>query len=81
MSKSNCTYVVDMDGNTISVREIGSSRRTTGQVLGIDREEGVETYYVDRLILPPGDLWLNDEWHASGAVSTILRHRSTLPRD
>lgn len=76
MRKQDITHIVDIDGAHISVREIGSSRRTTGVILGIDREPDGDVYYVDRLILPPGDRVLSDEWSASGAVSTVLRRRA-----
>ncbi len=35
MRKQDITHIVDIDGTSISVREIGSSRRTTGVILGV----------------------------------------------
>lgn len=81
MRKSSLTHVVEIDGHHVRVREIGSSRPAVGLLLGIDRTASGDRYYVDRLLLPPGDRVLNEEWEASGAVSTVLTRRSTAQAD
>jgi hypothetical protein len=75
MRNSTITHLVRVDGDIVSVREIGSDRPAIGRILGVECDDRERTYYVDRLLLPPGPFVLNDEWFATGAVSTVLHQR------
>lgn len=75
MRKPKITHLVSVNGDTVSIREIGSDRPAIGRILGVESDDHERTYYLDRLLLPPGPVVLNDDWFATGAVSTVLHQR------
>lgn len=69
------TYTVTVGADCVTLRKKGESTLRVGQILGREVHDGHELVYVDRLLVPPGDITLNGDWSASGCVSTILSRR------
>jgi len=70
MSGARTVMSVTLGEGVAVVRRQGRTDPIVAGVLGIERTEGVETVYLDRVVHGAGQDW--QEWDAAGAVSTIL---------
>lgn len=66
------TYTVTVGAQSVTLRRKGESSLRVANILGREVQDGQELIYLDRLVVPPGDISLGNEWSASGCVSTIL---------
>lgn len=65
-------YSIEIGAECATVRRRGTTATRVGVILGQEIGDGVELIYLDRLVLPPGDIQIDDNWSARGCISTIL---------
>lgn len=68
-------YTVTIGQSDVSLRKRGQSNVRCARILGDEMHDGIRTLYLDRLLLPAGNVNLGEGWSASGCVSTILTQR------
>lgn len=70
-------YDVMVNEQTVVLRRQGSSIPSVANILGSEVDkEGVRTIWLDRLVHRGAVVSLNDNWVASGAISTVLTCRA-----
>lgn len=70
-------YDVLVNEQTVVLRRQGSSIPSVANILGSEVDkEGARTIWLDRLVHRGAVVSLNDNWVASGAISTVLTCRA-----
>ena len=59
----------------VTIWRAGSTNAILANVLGIEKVDGYQKVYLDRLVHNDAQIW--EEWSASGCVSTILHRQTT----
>lgn len=72
MKPRDDSYTVTVGQSEVTLRKRGQSTLRSAHILGEDQQAGKRIIYLDRLLLPPGNVDLGDGWSASGCVSSIL---------
>jgi len=76
MRRERHEYEISQGTDCITVRRRGESTLRVGTILGKEQGESGTTYYLDRLLLPAGNMDLDDRWSSSGCVSSVMHCRT-----